>query len=187
MNELFENLSRLSIDELENLITRAQVLIQEKQQEAQRLAELEKQRLEQERLEAERKKQEEIAELKKRLKELEGDTESDAQPKTPETPPVHIPQNTSSKDQGYRMVPCPHCHEFVPSDSKFCFYCGGTMTQKKESQAGTSASARPEPVFTRCSGCGASVPSGSQFCQDCGKPVGNAAQNTEPPKSAQKK
>lgn len=206
MNELYENISKLSIDELENLITRAQELIQEKQQEAQRQAELEKQRLEQERFEAERKKQEEIAELQRRLKELQGDIESDGQSKVQEHTQVHMPQdtlemfagkkseeqkNTTSKNQGYSMVSCPHCHELVPSGSKFCFYCGSDITQKKESKAdafsSASASARPEQTFTHCPGCGASVPSGSQFCQDCGKSVGNANQNTKPQQSAPKK
>ena len=67
----------MSIEELEHVISSAQMLIQKKQQEAIRLAELEKQRQEQERLEAERKKQEEIAALQRRLKELQGNTQSD--------------------------------------------------------------------------------------------------------------
>ena len=206
MNELLENLSELSIDELENIVTKAQELIQEKRLEALHLAELEKQRLEQERLEAERQRQEEIIALQKRLRELQGDTESDSQPKAQENTPVHMSQDTlemlagakseeqknvAPKDQGYSMISCPHCHELVPSGSKFCFYCGSDMTQKKESKAdgfsSASASAHPEQVFTRCPGCGASVPSGSQFCQDCGNPIGNANQNTKPQQGTSKK
>lgn len=74
----------MSIKDLECVISKAQELIQKKEQEAVQQAELEKQRKEQERLEAERKKQEEIAALQKRLKELQGDTQSDAKPKTQE-------------------------------------------------------------------------------------------------------
>lgn len=206
MNELFENLSELSIDELENLITNAQELIQEKHQEAQRQAELEKQRLEQERLEAERKKQEEIAELQRRLKELQGDIQDDDQQNVQEHTQVHMPQdtlemfagkkseeqkNTTSKDQGYSMISCPRCHKLIPSDSRFCFYCGSDTTQKNESKADVFSSlfdsASPEQTFTLCSNCRTPVPSGSQFCQNCGKPVGNANQNTKPQQNAPKK
>ena len=84
MDEFLKNLDAMSIEELEHVISSAQMLIQKKQQEAIRLAELEKQRQEQERLEAERKKQEEIAALQRRLKELQGNTQSDNQPKVQE-------------------------------------------------------------------------------------------------------
>lgn len=33
------------------------------------------------------------------------------------------------------MISCPGCHKLIPSDSRFCFYCGSDITQKKESKA----------------------------------------------------
>lgn len=208
MDEIFEKLDSLSIEELERVIVKAQELIQKKRQEAQRQAELEKQRQEQERLEAERRKQEEIAALQRRLKELQGDTQSDDQPKvqvdTPhEKAQQRIQQDTAAafaaaesvkpktapaKEQGYSMISCPGCHKLVPSDSRFCFYCGGDITQKKESKSedfedffsshfGASNSVK---TFTLCPNCRTPVPSGSQFCQNCGKPIGSVSQDTKP-------
>ncbi len=197
------------------MISSAQMLIQKKQQEAIRLAELEKQRQEQERLEAERKKQEEIAALQRRLKKLQGNTQSDNQPKvqedtTHEKAQQSIQQDTSAafaaaeseetktalaKGQGYSMISCPECHKLLPSDSRFCFYCGGDIAQKKESkpvdfaesfssQFGSSSSVK---TFTLCTNCRTPVPSGSQFCQNCGKPIGSASQDTKPQQNVPKK
>lgn len=206
MDELLKNLDAMSIEELENVISSAQMLIQKKQQEAIRLAELEKQRQEQERLEAERKKQEEIAALQKRLKELQGDTQSDAQPKTQEDAPQEKssafaatepekPKTAPEKEPGYSMISCPECHKLVPSDSRFCFYCGGDIVQKKESKSedfgdtfsSLFGSASPGGAFTLCPNCRTPVPSGSQFCQNCGKAIGSAGQNTKPQQNAPKK
>lgn len=215
MSDLMKGLADLSIEELERVIVKAQELIQEKRQEAQRQAELEKQRQEQERLEAERRKQEEIAALQRRLKELQGDTQSDDQPKvqadtTYEKAQQHIQQDTSAafataesvkpktappKAPGYSMISCPECHKLVPSDSRFCFYCGGDITQKKESKSEDFAdtfssqfgSASPGGAFTLCPNCRTPVPSGSQFCQNCGKPIGSASQDTKPQQNMLKK
>ncbi|MGO5549401.1 zinc ribbon domain-containing protein [Wansuia hejianensis] len=215
MDEFLKNLDAMSIEELEHVISSAQMLIQKKQQEAIRLAELEKQRQEQERLEAERKKQEEIAALQRRLKELQGNTQSDNQPKvqedtTHEKAQQSIQQDTSAafaaaeseetktalaKGQGYSMISCPECHKLLPSDSRFCFYCGGDIAQKKESkpvdfaesfssQFGSSSSVK---TFTLCTNCRTPVPSGSQFCQNCGKPIGSASQDTKPQQNVPKK
>lgn len=215
MDELLKNLDAMSIEELENVISSAQILIQKKQQEAIRLAELEKQRREQERLEAERKKQEEITALQKRLKELQGDTQSDDQLKVQEAtshekaqPSTHWdtseafaaaesgkPKTAPAKDQGYSMISCPGCHKLVPSDSQFCFYCGGNLAQKKESKSEDFAdtfsslfgSASPGGAFTLCPNCRTPVPSGSQFCQNCGKPIGSAGQNMASQQNAPQK
>lgn len=215
MDELLKNLDVMSIEELENVISSAQILIQKKQQEAIRLAELEKQRQEQERLEAERKKQEEIAALQKRLKELQGDTQSDDQPKVQAdtthekdqqsiqrdsseafaTAESEKPKTAPEKDQGYSMISCPGCHKLVPSDSRFCFYCGKDIAQKQESKSvdfedifssyfENSSSVK---TFTLCSNCRTPVPSGSQFCQNCGKPIGSASKDTKPQQNALKK
>jgi len=188
MDEFLKNLEALSIEELEHVISDAQMLIQKKQQEAIRLAELEKQRKEQERLEAERKKQEEIAALQKRLRELQGDAQEDGQPDTSVNFTMPEPEKeqpeAAPQEQGYSMISCPQCHKLVPSDSRFCFYCGSDTTQRKEAKSedfadvfsSTFSSASQGQASTLCPNCGTPVPSGSQFCQNCGKPIGNADQ-----------
>lgn len=139
MTEIFEQLSTLSIEELQQVIAKSQQLIEEKEQMALRLAQLEKERLEKERLEKERKRQEEIAELQRRLRELQGEDSliSDEQPKAEETVPVtpvqpKVEENVQSvpvqpQETVYSMIPCPNCHQMIPSDSKFCHFCGTSM------------------------------------------------------------
>ena len=93
------------------------------------------------------------------------------------------------------MISCPACHKLVPSDSQFCFYCGGNLAQKKESKSEDFAdtfsslfgSASPGGAFTLCPNCRTPVPSGSQFCQNCGKPIGSAGQNMASQQNAPKK
>lgn len=174
MDELLKTLEAMSIEDLECVIGKVQELIQKKRQEAILLAELEKQRQEQERLEAERQKQEEIARLQQRLKELQGESHEDVQPEIPEKDTTSDSEKTTvdrnSKEQDYNMVACPQCHKLVPSDSRFCFYCGSDIQQKAEKK----------DADVTCPYCHSAVPSGSQFCQNCGKSVGNANQNTKP-------
>ena len=129
MAGIFEQLSTLSIEDLNLVISKAQKLIKVKEQEALRLAQLEKERLERERLEKERKRQEEIAELQRRLHELQGEEAafvSEKQPKAQENvqpTPVH----QEPEPQMYSLIRCPNCREMIPSDSKFCHFCGTRM------------------------------------------------------------
>ena len=208
MDELLITLDVMSIEELECVISKAQKLIQKKRQEAIRLAEIEKQRQEKERLEAERKKQEEIAELQRRLKELQGDTQGDGQSKVQNDVPQEntqqgIQRDTSlaakseesgtapAKDQGYSMISCPQCHKLIPSDSRFCFYCGSDTTKKKEEKVDIhsflSGLANSEQPLILCPDCRTPVPSGSQFCQNCGKPIGGVNQNVKPQQNVPQK
>lgn len=57
MIEIFDDLNNLSIEELHLVIARSQELLELKEKEALRLAQLEKERLERERLKKERKSQ----------------------------------------------------------------------------------------------------------------------------------
>lgn len=216
MSELFKELTLLSIEELECVITKAQELIQEKEREAElekqrleqerkeaeRKAEIERQRLEQERRKAEQEKQEEIARLQQRLKELQGDIKDDAWVDMQESAQVNeqtpIQQNeqdnvqstisreqqetfadVESKEPEYSMISCPECHKLVPSNSRFCYYCGNDITQKKESKEDKSSSVKQDKTVIICPNCHARVPRDSKFCQECGKQIESIGENTE--------
>lgn len=157
MAGIFEQLSALSIEDLNLVIEKAQKLIKVKEQEALRLAQLEKERLERERLEKEQKRLEEIAELQRRLRELqqeEGTSVSAEQPKAqenvqsvpvqPKTEPVQSAP-IQQEPQMYSLIRCPNCHEMIPSDSKFCHFCG-TRIEANPAQANntnTQSNIRP--------------------------------------------
>lgn len=117
MNGILEQLDTLSIEDLNLVIAKAQELIEVKKQER-------------ERLEKERRRQEEIEELQRRLRELQGEeTVQAAQsaPVQPEPAPIPTPPPTpepTPTPHVYSMIPCPHCRQMLPSDSKFCYYCG---------------------------------------------------------------
>lgn len=118
MEEILEQLKGCSIQQLQQVIAQAQQLIGEKEQQAQRQAQLERERLERERMEQERRRQEEIAQLQERLRQLQGE----------QTPPPPPPAPTQQQPQPvYSMISCPHCHQLVPSDSRFCTACGGPL------------------------------------------------------------
>lgn len=124
MTEIFEQLNILSIDELNQVIEKSQQLIQEKREEALRLA----------RKEQDRRRQEEIAELQKRLRELQEEAELAASAAEPEAAasvqaeaPVQSVSASSKEDapeQSYRMISCPYCHQLIQSDNNFCVHCG---------------------------------------------------------------
>lgn len=133
MTEIFEKLSTLTIEELYQVIAKSNQLIEDKKQEAIRLAQIEKERLERERLEKELKRQEEIAELQRRLRELQGEEAATAvtQPKMEEkvqSESVHS-ETVSQQSEMYSMIPCPHCCQMIPSDSKFCYHCGKNVKE----------------------------------------------------------
>lgn len=174
MNDILERLSRLSIEELEYVINAAQEQIKEKRRqeelERQRQAELERQRQERERLEAERKKQEEIAQLQKRLKELMGDDHQNIQQgKDPQNVQAgNSPQN--AQQPSYSMVACPKCHKLATSDSRFCPNCGSDMIRRDmNGKAENSA-----PASMQCPYCHKSNPADSRFCLYCGRSLVNS-------------
>lgn len=114
MDGLLKTLNTMSIEDLKLVISKAEKLIQKKEQEAIYRTELEKKHQKQE--------------------------------------------------QTYSMIACPQCHKLLPSDSRFCFYCGSNIQKIKEQGSGNMT----------CSNCHSTVPSGSRFCQNCGKPVRSA-------------
>ena len=72
MNEILMQLNTLSADELESVIERAKIMVDLKRKEEAEFAQKEAERLLLEQIEQERKRQEEIAELQRRLRELQG-------------------------------------------------------------------------------------------------------------------
>lgn len=167
MDELFEKLNALSVEELEKVIAKARELIQEKRQDV------------------ERKKQEEIARLQQRLKELQAEVQGSGQEASPSilapvsqdalnmpapapapVAPTPAPVAAPAAPPRQGMVPCPHCHQLLPVGSKFCFYCGGDATPRPGGGA-TAAQRR----YTTCPACHARVPADSRFCEECGQPL----------------
>lgn len=118
MKEIFDNLSRLSVEELERVIVKAQELIQKKQREAER--------------------QEEIFRLQKRIKELQEEASVGLDSKVQEkeaAAPVYEkqeeePADNEQQEQADDRISCSKCHELLPPDSCFCFYCGSNVQNK---------------------------------------------------------
>ena len=113
MNDLLKNLSSLSIEELESLIIKAQEMIQEKRQAAERQAELEKQRQEQ-------KQRYSMISCPQCRRLVTSGSRFCSHCGSDMT------RKTKKKDTSASIV-CPHCHKTNPPDSRFCLHCGGTV------------------------------------------------------------
>ena len=163
MMEIFDGLNNLSIEELHLVIARSQELLELKEKEALRLAQLEKERLERERLEKERKRLEEIEELKRRLQELEAggepspilevkpEPEPSPIPKIkPEPEPAPIPEvkpEPEPKKEENAMISCSKCHKMMVGDSRFCPFCGTPVEAPKARQKTEVKPAVPKKVL----------------------------------------
>lgn len=98
MDEILREMNKMRIDELEQLILRAQLLIKKKEEDEREQRRQEKIRLEQERIRKEKERHEEMERLERRLKELKREEEKE----------FH----------------CPKCGKAIASDSRFCCFCG---------------------------------------------------------------
>ena len=63
-------------------------------------------------------------------------------------------QAQSSSVPSAQQTACPDCKTSIPSDSKFCPYCG-----------------HQQLVFRQCTNCGKNMPPNAKFCSKCGHPA----------------
>lgn len=61
---------------------------------------------------------------------------------------------TSGETPIREAVACPDCRQNIPTDAKFCPYCGHQIL-----------------VFQQCLQCGKNLPANAKFCLQCGRPV----------------
>lgn len=128
MNEILQKLNALKADELEAVITRANIMLEKKRKEEAQQALLEKVRIRQQQLAQAQKRQQEIADLERKLKELKS--------QTPATPEAVRGDNFVMQEPAPAAQPkpsskiCPRCHQSNTPDSMFCAGCGKQLTAK---------------------------------------------------------
>ena len=157
MNEILKMLNELKADELDKVIVRANILLEKKRKEEAEQELLEKERLRQEMILREKKRQQEIAELQRKLLELQSqkteipeavkgdgfvmrEPAAPAQPKAAPVPPVSTPTSVQSKPA---QMYCPHCGRPNPAGSQFCSNCGQRMNVPHASATPTRAPSNP--------------------------------------------
>ena len=157
MNEILKMLNELKADDLDKVITRANILLEKKRKEEAEQELLEKERLRQEMILREKKRQQEIAELQRKLLELQSqkteipeavkgdgfvmrEPAAPAQPKAAPVPPVSTPTSVQSKPA---QMYCPHCGRPNPAGSQFCSNCGQRMNVPHASATPTRAPSNP--------------------------------------------
>ena len=170
-------LDDLSSQDLQRVIMRSKVLFEKKQKEEAELREQE--RIRQERLELERKRQEEIAELQRKIQELQNqkievpeepckakgdgfvmyDTAVPGPSVKTEAPIPPEPEKTPEPAQ----IICPRCGEANTAGSGFCLKCGNKLSKPEP-----KVSAPQEPAQIICPRCGEANTAGSGFCLKCG-------------------
>lgn len=145
MNEILKMLNELKADELDGLIVRAKILLEKKRKEEAEQALLEKERLRQEKNEQEKRRQQEIAELQRKLQELQSqkpdipepvngdnfvmcDSAAPVQPKPASAAPQSQPTPVQPK---LAQTYCSHCGQPNAAGSQFCASCGQRMTTQK--------------------------------------------------------
>lgn len=163
MNEILKLLNALSADELEGVIMRAQIMVEKKRKEEAEKARLEEERRRQEKIERERQRQAEIAELQRRLQELQNQSAdvtvapmqrpAPVQQPAPAPQPVPAPKPVATPQpapvQQPSMVICPACGQKNTADSMFCASCGQRIVKSQpapQQPAAPVAPAKPAPA-----------------------------------------
>lgn len=166
MNEILKLLNALSADELDGVIMRANIMLEKKRKEEAEKARQEEERRQQEKIERERQRQAEIAELQRRLQELQNQsadvTVAPMQRSTPVVPPVPAPQPAPvpkpapapqpapvpkpAPVQQPAMVFCPNCGQKNVADSLFCASCGQRIGNSQPSPQQPAPAPKPAPV-----------------------------------------
>lgn len=165
MNEILKLMNELRADELDSLIMRANIILEKKRKEEAEAALREKERQRQERIAQEKKRQQEIAELLRKLQELQNQKIvipdepvqgndfvmydvrrpiDDARVASAAVKPAST-QATPAQSRSAAAAPapkqssCPHCHALNPSGSAFCANCGQRMDGKPLAQPAPKA------------------------------------------------
>lgn len=164
MNEVLKMLNALTADELDNVIMRANIMLEKKRKEEAEEALRQKERQRQERIAQEKKRQQEIAELQRKLQELQNQkVDISYEPvrgrdfvmydANRPTVNAYAPSSTSKtastqtapvpKQSQIFRISCPHCHALNDSGSAFCANCGQRMDSKPYVQPAPKAQAAP--------------------------------------------
>lgn len=147
MQEILKMLNSLKADELDALIVRANILLEMKRREEAGEALREKERLRQEKIEQEKQRLREIAELERKLQELQSrkadipdPVQGDGFVMQERSNPARVepkiePENVSMPAQ----LACPHCRQLNAAGSQFCAGCGQRMNLSKAAAAPANA------------------------------------------------
>ena len=170
MDEILKMLNALTADELDSVILRAGIMLEKKRKDEAEQARLEQERLRQEKIEQEKRRQQEIAELQRKLQELQGQRVD-----IPDVPGDGFVMRGSSQPQTAGMIACPQCKAMCPAESQFCPSCGQRL----------AAPAQPKtPEMVACPHCHMMNLSGVQFCANCGQRI-KAQPASQPQPTAQ--
>ena len=181
MNEILRVLNALTADDLEDLIMRANIILEKKRKEEAEQALREKERLRQERLEQERRRQQEIAELQRKLQELQSQA-----PLTPEEPVqgdnfvMYDSAAAASKAAAYStpaVQPAPVTRTAQPAAQP----APATRVVQPTRSAPAAQPAQPKPAGNiTCPYCHKLNMAGSLFCEKCGQRLDQPVQPSAP-------
>ena len=161
MDEILKMLNALTADELDSVILRAGIMLEKKRRDEAEQARLEQERLRQEKIEQEKRRQQEIAELQRKLQELQGQRVD-----IPDVSGDGFVMRGSSQPQTAGMIACPQCKAMCPAESQFCPSCGQRL----------AAPAQPKMSdMVACPHCHMMNVAGVLFCANCGQRMGAPA------------
>lgn len=171
MNEILKRLNTLTAAELDSLIKRANILLEQKRKEEAEAAQRERKR--QELLAQERQRQAEIAELQRKLRELQNQKADIPKESAAKAGPNFVMYDTPRPAR----ITCPQCHTVNAAGSQFCENCGRKLSAP-------APQPRPQPSGITCPHCRHGNKAGSVFCENCGgKLTGGQPSRSPAPRS----